>query len=122
MSYRIKINHLKNKLKCSNDLTDNEIYNIKGEIKALETIEQKQNLRNKVHRKYRKMIDDNNNSVDKKRYLSNSILNIKNSLESIEENLLGKFSENVIENLKTYDSDIKMFKTNLKKFEKSISM
>ena len=122
MSYRIKINHLKNKLKYSNDLTDNEIYNIKGEIKALETVEQKQNLRNKVHRKYRKMIDENNSSVDKKRYLSNSILNIKNNLENIEENLLGKFSENAIENLKTYDSDIKMFKTNLKKFEKSISM
>ena len=122
MSYRIKINHLKNKLKYSNDLTDNEIYNIKGEIKALETVEQKQNLRNKVHRKYRKMIDENNSSVDKKRYLSNSILNIKNNLENIEENLLGKFSENAIENLKTYDSDIKMFKTNLKKFEKSISL
>ena len=122
MSYRIKINHLKNKLKYSNDLTDNEIYNIKGEIKALETVEQKQNLRNKVHRKYRKMIDENNSSVDKKRYLSNSILNIKNNLENIEENLLGKFSENAIENLKTYDSDIKMFKNNLKKFEKSRSL
>lgn len=122
MSYRIKINHLKNKLKYSNDLTDNEIYNIKGEIKALETVEQKQNLRNKVHRKYRKMIDDNNNSVDKKRYLSNSILNIKNDLEVIEENLLGKFSERAIENLKIYNSDIKMLKTTLKNFEKSISI
>lgn len=122
MNYGMEINYLKNKLKYSDDFTEYEIYNIKEEIKALEIVEQKQNLRNKLNRKYQKMISDNDNSIDKRRYLSNSILNIKNNWQNLEENLLGKFSDSVLENLKIHDKELKMFKNNIKDFEKSIKM
>ncbi|EPY6473097.1 hypothetical protein ACWO4B_003822 [Clostridium sporogenes] len=122
MNYGMEINYLKNKLKYSDDFTEYEIYNIKEEIKALEIVEQKQNLRNKLNRKYQKMISDNDNSIDKRRCLSNSILNIKNNWQNLEENLLGKFSDSVLENLKIHDKELKMFKNNIKDFEKSIKM
>lgn len=122
MSYITKINYLKSKLKNEKSLTEYQVYSIKEEIESLERIEQKQNLQNVVHRKYRKLIDDNNTSVDKKRDLSNSIVNTKNSSGNLEENLLGNFGDNVIENLKIYDKELKMFENNINDFEKSINM
>ncbi|WP_250674475.1 hypothetical protein LZ906_016610 (plasmid) [Paraclostridium ghonii] len=122
MSYITKINYLKSKLKNDKSLTEYQVYSIKEEIESLERIEQKQNLQNVLHRKYRKLIDDNNTSVDKKRDLSNSIVNTKNNSGNLEEHLLGNFGDNVIENLKIYDKELKMFENNLKDFEKSINM
>lgn len=122
MSYITKINYLKSKLKNDKSLTEYQVYSIKEEIESLERIEQKQNLQNVVHRKYRKLIEDNNTSVDKKRDLSNSIVNTKNNSKNLQENLLGNFGDNVIENLKIYDKELKMVENNLKDFEKSINM
>lgn len=119
MSNLIEIMYLKRKLK-NNDITENEKNSIREEIKGLEIIEQKNAFRILCRRKYKNMIRENNNYIDKERDFRTIKLVTKYSRERLDEILLGMFGDTAKNELEKVENEIYLLKDRLKYFEKTI--
>lgn len=117
----VEINYLKQKLNDI-DITEYEREVIQERIKELETIHQKEILRNRMKKRYKNMIKDYGNSIDNENLIYMANESIKMNIERLEDVLLGKFKEAIEEKLLEHCIELDRIKRNLVEFEKSIKI